>query len=295
MQKKSFIQISIGIDISKSDFRVCIMGNLGKKSFKIIASRRFSNQVSHFEKFGQWIEKQLQKHTCEDVEYLMEATGVYHENLAWYLYDQQRKVIIVLPNQAKAFFKSEGLKSKTDKIDAQGLAKMALVKELRYWKPISPVLKELRTVTRYYEILQKELTQNANRIHALEHSHQPDKFVLKQLKAQWKFLDKQRQITQQRILDTTQKDPVLYQKMQHLTTIHGIGILTVAVVVAETNGFELFKNQRQLTSYAGYDIVEHQSGKYYGQTRISKKGNTHIRRALHFPAFQVIRQDNIFK
>lgn len=295
MKKNIFTQVGIGIDISKADFRACIMGNDGKKTFKVIASRKFANTTKGFSDFCHWVNKHLNKYEVEEVEYIMEATGVYHENLAWELYENQLKVIIVLPNQAKAFLKSEGIKSKTDKIDAQGLAKMVLVKKLRYWQPISPVLKALRTLTRYYEITQKELTQNYNRLHALEHSHKPDKFILKQLKQHLKFLEKQKENIYQQILETTQKDETLHKKMKHLTTIYGIGILTVAVVVAETNGFELFNNQKQLMSYSGYDIVEHQSGKYNGQTRISKKGNTHIRRALFFPALQTVKEENIFQ
>jgi transposase len=65
--------------------------------------------------------------------------------------------------------------------------------------------------------------------------------------------------------------------------------MTVATLLAETNGFLLFKNAPQLVSYAGYDVIENQSGKHTGKTRISKKGNKHIRRILHMPAFNVIR------
>ena len=48
---------------------------------------------------------------------------------------------------------------------------------------------------------------------------------------------------------------------------------------------------RQLTSFAGYDIVEKQSGNTSGKTRISKRGNSHIRRALHMPSFSAVRHD----
>src|SRR5205823_12403849 len=51
----------------------------------------------------------------------------------------------------------------------------------------------------------------------------------------------------------------------------------------------LFKNTSQLVSFSGYDVVENQSGNHKGKTRISKKGNRHIRRILHMPAFNVIR------
>jgi transposase len=68
-------------------------------------------------------------------------------------------------------------------------------------------------------------------------------------------------------------------------------LLTAATIIAETNGFALFNNQKQLTSYAGYDVVENQSGKRTGKTRISKQGNSHIRRILHMPAFTAVRKN----
>jgi len=51
-----------------------------------------------------------------------------------------------------------------------------------------------------------------------------------------------------------------------------------------TNGFEAIYNQKQLTSYAGLDVKIKESGKYIGKSKISKQGNAHIRRVLHFPA-----------
>ena len=56
--------------------------------------------------------------------------------------------------------------------------------------------------------------------------------------------------------------------------------------MAETNGFA---NQRQLVSYTSYDVVENQSGKHTGKTRISKKGNSRLRRILYMPALNAVR------
>jgi len=56
-------------------------------------------------------------------------------------------------------------------------------------------------------------------------------------------------------------------------------------------GFALIENQKQLVSYAGYDVVENQSGNRVGKSKISKKGNARIRRILHLPAFNVVRYE----
>lgn len=84
-------------------------------------------------------------------------------------------------------------------------------------------------------------------------------------------------------------DDTISSRFAELLKIKGLGILTLATVLAETNGFELFKNYKQLVSYAGYDVVEAQSGTRIGKTRISKKGNSRIRRALHMPSLVVIQ------
>ena len=78
-------------------------------------------------------------------------------------------------------------------------------------------------------------------------------------------------------------------KAERILAIKGVGLKTLAVLLAETNGFATFENQGQLVSYSGYDIVENQSGKRAGKTRMSKKGNAHIRRAMHLPAFGAVR------
>src|SRR5699024_7911840 len=74
------------------------------------------------------------------------------------------------------------------------------------------------------------------------------------------------------------------KKVRNIETIKGVGFITVIKVLAETNGFLLFKNIRQLVSYAGLDVVKKESGSYKGKPRISKKGNARLRSALYMPA-----------
>ncbi|WP_199880257.1 IS110 family transposase, partial [Flammeovirga pacifica] len=88
------------------------------------------------------------------ISFTMEAIGVYHEQLAWFLYERNQMVHIVLANRAKAYFQSIGNKSKNDKIDAKGLAVMGATQPLTIWAPISKQLYELRSITRHLEDLQ---------------------------------------------------------------------------------------------------------------------------------------------
>ena len=64
--------------------------------------------------------------------------------------------------------------------------------------------------------------------------------------------------------------------------------MSLVVLFAQTNGFEVFKSDSQLVSYSGYDIVDNQWGRHTGMTRITKKGKAHIRLVLFMHAFSVL-------
>src|SRR5699024_9298283 len=85
------------------------------------------------------------------------------------------------------------------------------------------------------------------------------------------------------------------QQFEYVCSIDGVGLLTAATVVGEANGFALVRNVRQLVSYAGYDVIQKESGtSVRGRPRISMQGNIYIRRALYFPAITAVEMNNGF-
>jgi hypothetical protein len=116
-----------------------------------------------------------------------------------------------------------------------------------------------------------------------------DKVIEKMYNKQLALLQKNKKDLQKRVELIVDSDKALKHKFQNICKIKGLGLQNLAVMVAETNGFAAFENIAQLVSYAGYDVIENQSGKRTGKTKISKKGNAHIRKCLHFPAFNTVR------
>jgi len=103
-----------------------------------------------------------------------------------------------------------------------------------------------------------------------------------------KLIDRQLEQLDTTIKNHLQSEEEVWEKVCNICMIKGVGVLTTAILLAETNGFELFENTKQLVSYCGYDVIENQSGKHNGKTKISKKGNSRIRRAMFMPAFQAV-------
>lgn len=287
------LKYSVGIDISKDDFKACISAIDDTHKIIVKSTGTFTNAATGFASFLTW----CTKHRKEDLPlfFLLEATGVYHEQLAWFLHLQQLNVSIVLANKAKSYLKSLGIKSKNDKIDAKGLAQMGAEKSLPLWQPLSKSLYHLRALTRLHEDLQNQRTVMKNQLHAMQYSMHKIADVEKSLGKLIKTLEKEVSIIEIKIESLIVSDPKLKVKYNNITAIKGVSLMSFAVVVAETNGFELFHNKAQLVSYAGYDVIENQSGKRTGKTRISKKGNPHIRRVLHMPAFTAVKYEPMFK
>jgi transposase len=279
--------------MAKDSFKACfsVIDSLQKVTVK--SSGSFPNTASGFANLIGWVKKH-QKEPLPVV-YVMEATGVYYERLAWYLHELNCQVSVLLPTKAKRYFQSLGHKSKNDKIDAQGLSLMGAQQALPQWQPLSKRLYQLRVLTRFHESLQVQHTQLGNQLHALSSGMHQVELIAKQIRQTLKLLEKQLQQVAKEIEKLIQEDELLSDKFAKISKIKGVGCLTFATIVAETGGFALFENHRQLVSYAGYDVVEHQSGNRQGKTRISKKGNSRIRRALYMPALTAVRtQEPVF-
>ncbi len=286
------IKYTIGLDVANKDIKACFGSIDIHQKFKIHGTRTFPNSASALPKFVEWIAK-LQKEKDIPLRVCMEATGVYYERYAMHLQQEGFLVFsIVLPNRSKKYFAALGMKSKNDKIDAIGLAKMAAQQDLRIWTPASKFFYSLRKLTRQRQSIQEYKTTLNGKIHAEKASAHPEELVLQQLIQHEEMLKKQLKNIDLQIEEHLKKDPQVYQKVKNIEKIKGVSTVTVSVIIAETFGFELFENAKQLISYAGYDVVENQSGKRSGKTRISKKGNARMRRVLHLPAFNVVRFNN---
>lgn len=273
----------------------CCLSSMDRRQTVLtVATRSFPNIPAGFTKLEKWIDKYYPREEYPLV-ITLEATGVYYEACALYLHKAGYRVSVVLPNKSKKYMQSLGLRSKTDSIDARGLARMGAQQRLAVWQPLSEFYFTLRTLTRHLQSLQQTRNSLSNQRHALEASIYQVSIATDQLQALLDCLEEQIDSAERSIQDHIASNTTIAEKVDHLCSIKGVGLLTVAVILAETNGFALINHVRQLVSYAGYDVIENQSGKRSGATRISKKGNHRIRRILHFPTINVVKfQGGIF-
>ncbi len=283
----TLLKTGCGIDIAKDKFDCCLSSIDTSQQVRILAQSSFPNTLPGFKALITWAENKRPAGT--PLAFLMEATGIYYEQLAWYLHNNDYPLSVVLPNKAKKYKESLGLKSKTDKIDAQALAAMCCERAHTLWEPVSKKIWGLRVLTRQIESLCAAKTVASNQLCALRCGMYRDEAIEQMLERQIALYGQHKKELHTRVEELIDSDPELKSRFEKLLTIKGLGIQTLAVIVAETNGFAGFRSGGQLVSYGGYDVVENQSGNHRGKSRISKKGNAHIRRALFFAAFNMVR------
>ena len=282
------LKYSVGLDISSKDIHCCISAIDHLQRVTIKSSRRVANSAVGFRNLEAWIEKNRRDREIP-LSVCMEATGVYYENCALYLSQKGYQVSVILPNYAKKYLQASGQKSKTDSIDARGLAQMGAEKSLPVWGAMDRETYGLRQLTRYYEQVQEDLTSLKNQLHALQNGMYREKSVIAMIDRRIRLMEKQREEILRKIEEHLAANPELADMSRRMQTVKGVGLITVATLLAETNRFRLFENQKQLVSYSGYDPVDNQSGSHVGRTRISKKGNSHIRRMMFMPSLSVVK------
>jgi len=285
--EQHILKVALGVDVSKENLAVCL-GRLTVSLTKEFEDPfEVSNDLVGFKKLIRWLDKEVASR--DDLWIVMESTGIYHETFVYYLYEAGFKVSVMQSGRVKRYAQSLDQRSKTDALDSRMLAMLGCERALPLWTPPDSTLRELKCLSRERSFLLKEKQIEQNRLHATEHSAYTNKRELRRYKQRLKLIVKQLEEIEKEMAILINASPDLKRRIKHLESIPGISFVSAATVVGETLGFTGFTNAKQLTSYAGFDVVLKESGAYKGKTRISKKGNKNIRRALYMPAMTAVR------
>lgn len=270
----------IGIDVSKNKFTACMCMLSWGCPAQCTGAIDFSNDKTGFNQLVKWARKEAEK--SHPILFLMEPTGTYYEELAYHLHKLSFTVYVIPTNRVHAFFKEEGIKTKTDSMDAYGLALMGSSKpHLKEWNPPCPTYMTIRQLTRL-EVQFKDIrTKLYNQKEALSHRYSPSPEAVRQINALIRSVDLRINKTNESIESLVANTPEIKEKLGYIQSIKGLGFLGAITILAETSGFANISSRKQLASFAGLDVVAKDSGKSTPARHISKVGNTHLRRMVY--------------
>ena len=218
---------------------------------------------------------------------VLEPTGKFHRRVHEQFHEADIAVAAVNPFRSRKFADSLGQLAKTDKIDAQVLARYAAVINPRPSEPVSKQNGDLRE-------LQAARRQLVDEIGDLKRKHKASVHALaiRQLKARLKLAETQKTAVEEEIHKLIQAKTDLKSKFQILTSIPNIGPTTAALMLADLS--ELGRvNCRQIAALAGVAPMNWDSGTKQG-SRITRGGRRHIRKALYMCAVSTIGRQGPF-
>jgi transposase len=206
------------------------------------------------------------------------------------------KVVISNPMKAKIIWES---KVKTDKVDAEALARMLASDFLPViWEP-DDHLQHLRKLTSHAQALGKQKTMAKNRIHSILHRNlikygddfdnlfsikgraflntlslpEDELFQLNQNLALLDYMDATISITHQHLAQRSYPDDDILRLM----TIQGFDHYTAAGLKAAIGDILRFPHPKKLVSYLGLNPSVHQSGSSCYYRPITKRGRSQAR------------------
>lgn len=261
----------LGIDVSKKSFNAALLDD------NLELSKKFSNDESGFLKLKNW----LDKHVSGGIHVCMEATGRYYESLAQFLYSAGYKVSVVNPTKIKGFAQAELKRAKTDELDANLIGRFCQKHRPGLWVPLSPELREMQESERYLDSLKNMRQQEMNRLESGVVCEQ----VCKLIKSHIEQIDANIAQLEDSLRAVIQNNARLNEHYKLITSVIGVGNVTAFTWLGELGYMDNFQTVRQLESFAGLCVRKRQSGtSVRGRQRLSKVGNSQIRKALFMPA-----------
>ncbi|MFC4349499.1 IS110 family transposase [Kordiimonas lipolytica] len=261
---------SIGIDISKSSFDVCLLPE-GEAD-------TFTNNTSGIAKFLSWVADR------EDIERLiLEPTGGYERMVTDALLAAGLPVAKVNARYIRQFARASGQLAKTDKVDAFVLADYGRRMETRLLEQPSEQQQELSDLVVRYKQLSHMIVQEKNRREKLLNKARD------WIEEALNFLLEQRQAVVEAMEECLEQDAALKARAKVLTSIKGIGLRTACFLLAGLPELGHL-DKGQIAKLVGLAPINRDSGLMRGRRTITG-GRKHVRDALYVATLPAIRFD----
>jgi len=274
----------VGMDVAKATVACCLLGPDTDQG----QPRSFSNNRTGMKALLKWLRERAVP--LDQVQVVMEATGVYHQAAAMQLHEAGVSVAIVNPAQVKDLGKGLAVRTKTDGMDSWVLARYGQVIQPTPWQPPSAEVRELQALLARQRALAEDLQRERNRLEKAD-ATLTTVLVQQSLQDSIAFLTQQLNRLQRDIDDHIDRHPRLRDDRALLESIPAIGAQTGKHMLAVLHAHQ-FERAEQSAAYLGLVPVERQSGtSVHGRPRLSKAGPAHVRAILYMAAVVATRHN----
>jgi transposase len=214
----------------------------------------------------------------------MESTGIYHERLAETAHKLGFVIFVLNPKNVRHYAKGVGLRGKTDRVDAELIARMVAREheKLHRWIPPTP---EQRQIER---LLKRRAKVSRIRV-ALNQSLKGLSGFGADLKTVDERLDRLVKRIDAKVKALIEANKDRKQQYARLRKIAGLGGLVVRSSVLNTLERVPLHSADAFIAFTGLDPRPEDSGHHVGRRRLSKRGPSELRRLLYIAAMAAVK------
>jgi transposase len=267
------VPVFIGIDVSKAQLDVCVRPLASRESFA-------NDEVGI-----RTLVKGLGK--LQPTLIVLEATGGVERHVVRALASEELPVVVVNPRQVRDFAKATGQLAKTDRIDAEVLARFgeAVRPELRPLPDVSS--QELRALVARRRQITEMIVAESNRLSGAS------KRVRKRIDAHIRWLEAELDRADKDLDQNIAQSPIWREKEDLLKSVPGIGPVISRTLLAELP--ELGRcNRKQIAALVGVAPLNWDSGTLRGRRTIWG-GRSAVRAALYMAALVASRRNAVIQ
>jgi transposase len=208
----------------------------------------------------------------------MESTGEYHELLAQLASARGLSVFVLNPRDLRHYARAVGLRGKTDRVDAQLIARY-IARECGRLTPWVAPTPEQRQIAR---LLKRRAHISRTRA-ALCQSLKHEKALARELATLKRQFDAVLAKLDAKLAKLVAASPRRDTICQQLSSIYGFGPLLGSYLAALFERVN-FRNINAFVAFTGYDPRPNDSRQKIGRRRLSKRGPAELRRLLFLAA-----------
>lgn len=266
-------ELFVGIDVSKAELEVAL-GPEGELETFANAPQGLRRLVAV-----------LQRRSPTLV--VLEATGGYETAAVMALAAVGIDVAVVNPRWVRDFAKATGQLAKTDRLDAQMLARYAQAVRPQPRALPDELTRELQAlVTRRHQLVQM-LTAEKNRLGTAPAS------MRRQIQAHIKWLQKQIARLDDELDQCVRSHPVWQEQEQLLRSVKGVGPVVARCLLAELPELGTLDG-KQIAALVGVAPLNCDSGKHQGRRRIWG-GRKRVRAMLYMAVLSAVRHNVVIR
>lgn len=280
--------IAVGIDVAMETLAICFKYSDQEKYKEI------ENNKTEIKKLS----KRLHKENFQGM-IIMESTGRHHLQTALTLTQDDLDVRVINPLMSKKYSNSSIRKVKTDKRDSQILAEIAL-KEERLPSKFNLGKNEIiiKKKVSLIAFLDKEIQKmNASMNEYIRNSEELGLKLTKtdkQIKKTIELLKKQKEELEKEVEKMVNDGGGDSDEIKKYSSIPGVSPYTASVSsLFFSSDYNL--SAKQWIAFAGMDVSIRESGNWRGRGKLTKRGNSYLRKRLFQAAWGAKMHNDDFK